>query len=132
MCQAAASSSTRTTPIRNRDCGATASIARLRRVCPSRIEQDLAWFCEPPAPCRSVLSHDPPFTGEEPTLRDYFFERIRPIVERALAAGDRRDWPIITLNLDFKSDEPEHHAAVWALLGEHEAWLTTAAAHGER
>jgi hypothetical protein len=93
---------------------------------PLAIEQDLAWCCEPPAPCRSVVTHNPPFTGEEPTLRDYFFERIRPIAERALAAGDRRDWPIITLNLDFKSDEPEHHAAVWALLGEHEAWLTTA------
>jgi hypothetical protein len=94
---------------------------------PLAIEQDLAWRCEPPAPCRSVLQHNPPFTGEEPTLRDYFFERIRPIVERALSGSDRRDWPIITLNLDFKSDEPEHHAAVWALLGEYEAWLTTAA-----
>ena len=94
---------------------------------PLALEQDLAWVCEPPAPCSSVLSHNPPFTGEEPTLRDHFFERIRPIVERALAAGDRRDWPIITLNLDFKSDEPEHHAAVWALLGEYEAWLATAA-----
>ena len=94
---------------------------------PLALEQDLAWVCEPPAPCRSVLSHNPPFTGEEPTLRDHFFERIRPIVERALAGGDRRDWPIITLNLDFKSDEPEHHAAVWALLGEYQAWLATAA-----
>jgi hypothetical protein len=94
---------------------------------PLAIEQDLVWFCEPPVPCRSVLRHDPPFTGHEPTLRDYFFERIRPIVERALADGERRDWPLITLNLDFKSDEPEHHAAVWALLGEYEAWLTTAA-----
>jgi hypothetical protein len=93
---------------------------------PLAIEQDLAWLCQPPAPCRSVLRHEPPFTGNEPTLREYFFTRIRPIVERALAAGDRRDWPIITLNLDFKSDEPEHHAAVWALLGEHEPWLTTA------
>jgi hypothetical protein len=94
---------------------------------PLAIEQDLVWFCEPPAPCRSVLRHNPPFTGQEPTLRAYFFERIRPIVERALADGDRHDWPLITLNLDFKSDEPEHHAAVWALLGEYEAWLTTAA-----
>jgi hypothetical protein len=94
---------------------------------PLAIEQDLAWVCEPPAPCRSVVGHNPPFTGGEPALRDYFFDRIRPIVERALAGGDRRNWPIITLNLDFKTDEPEHHAAVWALLGEHEAWLTTAA-----
>ena len=93
---------------------------------PLAIEQDLTWVCAPPAPCRSVVAHDGPFTGDEPTLRDYFFERIRPIVERALADGNRRDWPLVTLNLDFKTNEPEHHAAVWAVLGEYEAWLTTA------
>ena len=59
-------------------------------------------------------------------MREYFFERIRPIVEKALQENRRDDWPIITLNLDFKSDEPEHHAAVWKLLGEYESWLCTA------
>ena len=93
---------------------------------PLAIEQDLVWACPPPAPCRSVVAHNGPFTGDEPTLREHFFERIRPVVERALAGGDRGEWPLITLNLDFKTDEPEHHAAVWALLGEYEAWLTTA------
>ncbi len=38
----------------------------------------------------------------------------------------RDDWPIITLNLDFKSDEPEHHAAVLKVLTEYQAWLCTA------
>jgi hypothetical protein len=47
---------------------------------PLAIEQDLAWLCQPPAPCRSVLRHEPPFTGNEPTLGEYFFTRIRPIV----------------------------------------------------
>ena len=35
----------------------------------------------------------------EPLLRDHFFERIRPLVERALAEGDSSHWPLITLNL---------------------------------
>ena len=91
------------------------------------IEQDLAWVCLPPQSCRSVIAHEEPYTGDEPTLRDYFFERIRPVVERALASANRREWPLIVLNLDFKTNEPEHHAAVWTLLGEYEAWLTTAA-----
>jgi hypothetical protein len=97
---------------------------------PVAIEQDLTWICTPPGPCRSVLAHNEPFTGDEPTLAEYFFERIRPIAARALAGGDRRDWPLIVLNLDLKTDEPEHHAAVWAVLGHYESWLTTAARTG--
>jgi len=93
---------------------------------PVAIEQDLAWVCLPQQSCRSVVAHEEPYTGSEPTLREYFFERIRPAVERALDSANRREWPLIVLNLDFKTNEPEHHAAVWALLGEYEAWLTTA------
>ena len=93
---------------------------------PLAIEQDLVWHCGAPDRCRSIVSHGEPFTGREPSMREHFFERIRPHMTEALARGDRRDWPLVTLNLDFKTDEPEHHAAVWALLGEYEAWLTTA------
>lgn len=88
---------------------------------PIAIEQDLLWHRG-----RSILSHDAEPSGTEPGMKEYFFERIRPIVEKALASGDKRGWPLIVLNLDFKSDEPEHHRAVWRLLGEYEAWLTTA------
>jgi hypothetical protein len=88
---------------------------------PIAIEQDLAWFQG-----KSVLTHEKNFTGSEPGMREYFFERVRPIVEQELKSGDRKRWPVIVLNLDFKSDEPEHHRAVWQLLGEYEAWLTTA------
>jgi hypothetical protein len=94
---------------------------------PVAIEQDLAWVCAPPQSCRSVVAHEEPYTGGEPTLREYFFERIRPVVQRALGSANRREWPLIVLNLDFKTNEPEHHASVWTLLGEYEAWLTTAA-----
>ena len=94
---------------------------------PLAIEQDLVWYVDPQTgKGRSVVAHGAPFTGSEPSMRDYFFERIRPIVERALKENRRDEWPIITLNLDFKSDEAVHHEAVWALLGEYESWLSTA------
>jgi len=94
---------------------------------PVAIEQDLVWRpAENGRPAHSIVSHGEPFTGREPSLRQHFFERIRPIVERALRENDRRQWPLVTLNIDFKTVEPEHLAAVWAVLGEYEAWLTTA------
>ena len=55
------------------------------------------------------------------------FRSIRPIVERALRDGRRDDWPLVTLNLDFKTEEPAHLAAVRSLLNEYRQWLTTAA-----
>src|SRR5262252_1551151 len=84
---------------------------------PLAIEQDLVWFRG-----RSLVAHENPH-GTEPTMREYFFERIRPIVEAALRDQNRDAWPLITLNLDFKSEEPEHLAAVWSLLTEYKAWL---------
>ena len=93
---------------------------------PLAIEQDLMWRPASGAqPAHSIVSHGEPFTGQEPTLRD-FFERIRPIVTKALASGSRDDWPLITLNLDFKDSQPDHFTAIWRLLGEYEPWLTTA------
>ncbi len=94
---------------------------------PLAIEQDLFWYTDPATGrARSVVTHGKRLTGAEPSMRDYFFERIRPIMEAALSRGNHGDWPLVTLNLDFKSDEPEHHAAVWKLLGEYEGWLSTA------
>src|SRR6266853_3849293 len=95
---------------------------------PISIEQDLAWYIEPAsAKGRAVIAHDAKaVTGAEPTPRDHFFERVRPIVERALKEGDRNRWPLIILHLDFKTnDTPLLHAA-WDLLGDYEAWITTA------
>ncbi len=87
---------------------------------PIVIEQDLAWD---PAGRRPVLSHDDSLTGEEPPLEEHFFTRVRPLIERALAAGQPDRWPLIVLHLDFKTNEPEHHRAVWDLLGKYESWL---------
>ena len=94
---------------------------------PLAIEQDLAWHTDPKTGHSwSVVTHGEPTYGNEPTMDQYFFERVRPIVEKALQQGDQGNWPLITLNLDFKDNKPEHLAAVLTLLREHQSWLTTA------
>ncbi len=94
---------------------------------PVAIEQDLYWYQdEATGRAWSVVAHNLPLTGKEPRIRDYFFERIRPVVEKALQENKRESWPLIVLNLDFKTDEQEHHAEIWNLLGEYEGWLCTA------
>jgi hypothetical protein len=94
---------------------------------PLAIEQDLLWYTDKTTgQSRSIVSHGPPGHGSEPSMKQYFFERIRPIVEQALRNGNDGSWPLITLNLDFKSNEAEHLASVWALLGEYKAWLCSA------
>ena len=94
---------------------------------PVGIEQDMAWYVDPATgKGRAVVSHDDKTKGSEPTLRDYFFERVRPIMEKALAENDRAHWPLIVLHFDFKSVEAPLLHAVWELLGEYQAWITTA------
>jgi hypothetical protein len=93
---------------------------------PVAIEQDLAWCKSATGALAPLVSHEAVCVGGEPTLEAYFFERVRPIMEAAIERGPSADWPLITLNLDFKTDEPEHHAAVWVLLGRYERWLTMA------
>ena len=91
------------------------------------IEQDIAWRVDPrTGRGESVVSHDTRLTGTEPTLETYFFERVRPVIERAIAGNRRETWPALVLHLDFKSNEAAHHQAIWELLGKYEAWLTTA------
>ena len=52
-------------------------------------------------------------------------------MERELASGQRDRWPVVVLHLDFKTNEREHHRAVWDLLHRHASWLTTARAEGD-
>lgn len=94
---------------------------------PLAIEQDLGWFTDPrTAKSWSVVTHADPPSGHEPTMEQYFFARVRPIVEKALAEGNDGNWPLITLNLDFKDNKPEHIAAVLALLRKYQPWITSA------
>jgi hypothetical protein len=93
---------------------------------PVAIEQDLAWHTDAKTGRSwSVVTHGEPTSGTEPTMDQYFFARVRPIVEKALREGNHGNWPLITLNLDFKDNKPEHLAAVLSLLRTHQAWLTT-------
>ena len=85
------------------------------------IEQDLAW-----SNGRVVVTHTPKTTGGEPTLRAHFFERVRPIMEKALKDGDRARWPLIVLHFDFKDNQKALLEAVWQLLGEYQDWIVTA------
>jgi hypothetical protein len=56
---------------------------------PIAIEQDLAWrISSATGPGAVVVSHEAKTTGTEPTLRDYFFEHVRPVAENA-HWGDR-------------------------------------------
>jgi hypothetical protein len=94
---------------------------------PLAIEQDLFWYTDPKTgKSWSIVAHGVPMSGHEPTMEHYFFDRVRPVVERALKEGNHGDWPLITLNLDFKSEEPAHLRAVWALLSKYQDWLSTA------
>ena len=88
---------------------------------PVSIEQDIAWYQG-----RVVVSHTPKTTGSEPLLTDYFFERVRPIVEKALKENKPETWPVIVLHFDFKDTQPALLHAVWNVLGQYEDWITTA------
>src|SRR3984957_18554804 len=94
---------------------------------PIGIEQDIAWAVDPATgKGRPVVTHTSKTTGSEPTLREHFFEHVRPVIEKALAQNDRAHWPIIVLHFDFKSLDPTLLRAVWDLLGEYQDWITTA------
>ena len=92
---------------------------------PIAIEQDLLWVADS-AGGHSIVSHGGAPTGHEPTLEQYFFERVTPMMEQALRDGRRDRWPILILHLDFKTNEAAHHRAIWTLLGRYSSWLTTA------
>jgi hypothetical protein len=94
---------------------------------PLAIEQDLYWYTDSKTgKSWSIVAHGVPISGHEPTMEHYFFDRVRPVVERALKEGNRGEWPVITLNLDFKTEEPEHLRAVWELLTKYQDWISTA------
>jgi hypothetical protein len=94
---------------------------------PVGIEQDLAWFQDPNSKeGRVVVSHKTGTTGTEPDEKQYFFEHVRPMIERELKSGDQSRWPLIVLHFDFKDVRPELLHAVWKMLGEYEDWITTA------
>jgi hypothetical protein len=94
---------------------------------PVAIEQDLYWAKNRTSGrFEIVVAHDSSELDRAPTLEAYFFEKVRPIMERALAEQSRDAWPLIVLNLDFKQNDAPLLDAVYTLLGKYEPWLTTA------
>lgn len=100
----------------------------LRAGFPVSIEQDLAWYVDPASgKGRVVVSHSASPTASDPELRTYFFERVRPLIQKQLAIGDASKWPVIILHFDFKDVQAPLLHAVWDLLGQYENWISTAA-----
>lgn len=93
---------------------------------PVAIEQDLYWRKDRERGFEIVVAHDQSELDRAPTLDQYFFQRIRALMERALAEQRRDTWPLIVLNLDFKQNDAPLLDAVYTLLGQYESWLTTA------
>ncbi|HVW85658.1 MAG TPA: hypothetical protein VHB50_13305 [Bryobacteraceae bacterium] len=89
---------------------------------PVAIEQDIAWYGG-----KAVVSHTDKTTGTEPTLREHFFERVRPLMEQALRENHRDQWPLIVVHFDFKDLQAPLLHAVWDVLGEYQDWITAAA-----
>lgn len=89
---------------------------------PVAIELDMRWH-----EGKLIVAHDAPRGAAPPTLKEYAFDKIRPVVEAALQSGDRSAWPIITLNLnDLRGSEPGMYAALGQLAVEHRDWLCSA------
>src|SRR5918994_1804116 len=65
------------------------------RQVPAVIEQDVAFAPRNAPGDRSVVAHDPKLAATAPSLRHYFFERVRPVLERALAEGEQARWPVV-------------------------------------
>lgn len=87
---------------------------------PLAMEPDLDWVDG-----KSIVSHGKPYTGEEPTLDEYFLARIAPTLREALN-GPRDQWPLVTLNVDFKNSSREHCSVIRDVLMKYEDILTTA------
>jgi hypothetical protein len=89
---------------------------------PFVVEEDLAWMDG-----RSFLIHGAKSAASaDPTLEEYFFPKVRPLMEKALKEGNKGNWPLITLYLDIKNDPPEHLEFINKMLDGYDAWLTKA------
>ncbi|MFG0315137.1 MAG: hypothetical protein ACF8LL_13255, partial [Phycisphaerales bacterium] len=99
---------------------------------PVSIEQDLCWADhDGDGIPSSIVAHNGPFDGSEPSLAEHFFERVRADIEASIErarhdSGERDGWPMIVLDLDIKDDEPGHIEAIHRELQRYQDWLTTA------
>lgn len=93
---------------------------------PVGIEQDIAPYTDPKTgEVIAKVTHRGKADASDPTLRAYFFEKVRPQIEKALKDGDTSKWPLIVLHFDFKDNTPPTLEAVWKVLGQYQDWITT-------
>jgi hypothetical protein len=89
---------------------------------PIVIEQDLVWVNG-----KSLEIHAANLAADDsPTMDNFFFPKVAPMVEKALKEGNKGDWPLIYVFLDIKNDPVEHLEAINKMLDKHDAWLTKA------
>ena len=94
---------------------------------PVAIEQDVASYTDPQSGLVSIrVTHNAEASAGEPLLADHFFERVRPLVEKALREKKRQTWPLIVVHFDFKNNKPATLEAAWKVLQKYQDWLTTA------
>lgn len=99
---------------------------------PVAVEQDLCRVVdEVTGVGRSVVAHNGPFRGDEPSLDEWFFGRVKEEVEAAIerAQVDQREtgtWPLVVLDLDIKDWDETHLRVIRSSLEAHAGWLTTA------
>lgn len=86
---------------------------------PVAIEKDLVW-----KDGENRVSHEVEHAGEGPTLEEDFFVPLKAQMEAALRQGNRAAWPLVTLNLDFKTAEVAQAEHLYALLKKYRAWLS--------
>jgi hypothetical protein len=99
---------------------------------PVAIEQDIAPYVDPATGnVIAKITHRNKADAADPTLKQHFFECVRPIIERALKDGDKSKWPLIVLHFDFKDNATPTLEAVWKVLGEYQDWITTGTKTGK-
>jgi hypothetical protein len=94
---------------------------------PVGIEQDIAPYMDlKTGEVSARVTHRNKAVAQDPTLKQYFFERVRPIVEHAIQENKSEKWPLIVVHFDFKDNNAATLEAVWKVLGEYQNWITTA------
>lgn len=96
---------------------------------PVALEVDLAWLNDPSGKSHTVLGGPRTAAAGDPTFENYVIPRMKPIVEKALKEGNKGNWPLITLYLDFKLDEKTAIPVLEELnktLDEYDTWISFA------
>lgn len=97
----------------------------LRTGFPVAIEQDLGlWIDAATGNAVPKVTHNAQARAEDPSLDDYFFKNVEPLIAPEAKKKKSKAWPLIVLHFDFKNNDPRLLKAVKQMLAEHKDWLT--------